>query len=66
MAGPDGALRVGSPQEIAEKLILQGELFGASRFIGLADLGGLPRTSVLHSIEKFAYDVAPAVRRESG
>ncbi|MFE4819484.1 hypothetical protein ACFRFU_24260 [Streptomyces sp. NPDC056704] len=65
MAGPDGALMVGSPQEIAEKLALQRELFGASRFIGLADLSGLPRTSVLHSIEKFASDVAPAVRRES-
>ncbi|MFJ9024197.1 LLM class flavin-dependent oxidoreductase [Streptomyces sp. NPDC102259] len=66
MAGPDGALLVGSAQEIIEKLMIQKELFGANRFIGQVDLGGLPRSSVLTSIEKFASDVAPTVRRESG
>ncbi|MFD0310220.1 LLM class flavin-dependent oxidoreductase [Streptomyces sp. NPDC127119] len=65
MAGPAGALLVGSAQEIAEKLVTQKELFGANRFIGQADLGGLPRSSVLGSIEKFASDVAPAVRSAS-
>ncbi|MEV0039686.1 hypothetical protein [Streptomyces sp. NPDC050804] len=38
---------VGSAQETTEKLMLQRELFGANRFIGQVDLGGLPRTSVL-------------------
>ncbi|MFJ2263704.1 LLM class flavin-dependent oxidoreductase [Streptomyces sp. NPDC087844] len=66
MAGPDGALLVGSAQEITEKLMVQKELFGASRFIGQVDLGGLPRLSVLGSMEKFASDVAPVLRSASG
>jgi alkanesulfonate monooxygenase SsuD/methylene tetrahydromethanopterin reductase-like flavin-dependent oxidoreductase (luciferase family) len=65
MAGPHGALMVGSAQEVAEKLATQRELFGANRFIGLTDLGGLPRTSVLESIERLASDVAPVLRHES-
>ncbi len=62
MAGPNGALMVGSPQEIAEKFSVQRELFGADRFIGLTDLGGLPRTDVLESIERLASDVSPAIK----
>jgi alkanesulfonate monooxygenase SsuD/methylene tetrahydromethanopterin reductase-like flavin-dependent oxidoreductase (luciferase family) len=65
MAGPHGALMVGSAQEIVEKLATQRELFGATRFIGLTDLGGLPRASVLDSIERLASNVAPALRHES-
>jgi alkanesulfonate monooxygenase SsuD/methylene tetrahydromethanopterin reductase-like flavin-dependent oxidoreductase (luciferase family) len=62
MAGPNGALMVGSPQEIAEKFAMQRELFGADRFIGLTDLGGLPRADVLGSIERLAVGVAPALK----
>lgn len=62
MAGPDGALMVGSPQEIAEKLATQRERFGANRFIGLTDLGGLPRADVLGSIARLASDVSPIIK----
>jgi alkanesulfonate monooxygenase SsuD/methylene tetrahydromethanopterin reductase-like flavin-dependent oxidoreductase (luciferase family) len=62
MAGPDGALMVGSAQEIVEKLAAQRELFGADRFIGLTDLGGLPKASVLESIDRLGSDVAPVLR----
>jgi alkanesulfonate monooxygenase SsuD/methylene tetrahydromethanopterin reductase-like flavin-dependent oxidoreductase (luciferase family) len=65
MAGPRGALMVGSAQEIAEKLAVQRELFSANRFIGLTDLGGLPPAEVLGSIERLARDVAPVLRHES-
>ncbi|WP_406387741.1 hypothetical protein [Streptomyces sp. NBC_00887] len=66
MAGPDGALMVGSAQETTEKLMIEKEPFGANRFIGRVDLGGLPRSSVLGSMDKFASGVAPAVPSESG
>ncbi|MDV6271554.1 LLM class flavin-dependent oxidoreductase [Rhodococcus globerulus] len=66
MAGPDGALLVGSAHEIAEKIAAQHQLIGACRFIGLIDLGGLPRIDVVESIERFADGVAPAVRGSSG
>lgn len=62
MAGPDGALLVGSAQEIAEKVAAHHQVLGVSRFIGLIDLGGLPRTDILESIDTFATGVAPAVR----
>jgi alkanesulfonate monooxygenase SsuD/methylene tetrahydromethanopterin reductase-like flavin-dependent oxidoreductase (luciferase family) len=65
LAGPDGALIVGSAQEVAEKLAVQRELLGADRFIGLTDLGGLPRADVLESIERLAGEVAPVLRHES-
>lgn len=62
MAAPDGALVVGSAHEVADKLSRQRELLGVSRFIGQVDLGGLPRTHVLESIDQFASHVAPSVR----
>ncbi|WP_182262979.1 hypothetical protein [Rhodococcus sp. UFZ-B548] len=45
---------------------VQHQLLGASRFIGLTDLGELPRTAVPKSIERLANGVAPAVRRRLG
>lgn len=64
MASPDGALVVGSPAEVAEKVLRQQELLGSDRFMGQVDLGGLPQAAVLSSIDRFAHDVAPIVRRE--
>jgi alkanesulfonate monooxygenase SsuD/methylene tetrahydromethanopterin reductase-like flavin-dependent oxidoreductase (luciferase family) len=64
MTAPHRALMVGSPQEIIDKLMLERELFGLDRFMGQVDLGGLPRSDVLRSIELFASDVAPVLRRE--
>lgn len=63
MAAPDGPLVVGSPQEVADKLLRQHELFDLDRFIGQVDLGGLPKRAVLASIDRFAGEVAPVVRQ---
>jgi hypothetical protein len=52
-------------QEIAKKLAIQRELFGANRFIGLTDLGGLPHARVRESLDRLAADVAPVLRHES-
>lgn len=65
VGGPDGALMVGSPAEVAEKLAARRELLGIDRVIGQIDLGGLPEASVRRSLELFATEVAPVLRAES-
>ncbi len=66
LASRRGALMVGGPREIAEKILdLHAEL-GVDRFLGQVDLGGLPRPLVLGSIRRFGEVVAPAVRQVIG
>lgn len=64
-AGPHGAILVGSPQQIVDKILYERELFGHQRFLAQIDIGGLPYSSVARVIELFAAEVAPAVRREA-
>jgi probable LLM family oxidoreductase len=63
LAGPHGALFVGSPAEIVDKILYERELFGHTRFLAQLDIGGLPYPQVARAIELLAGDVAPAVRR---
>jgi alkanesulfonate monooxygenase SsuD/methylene tetrahydromethanopterin reductase-like flavin-dependent oxidoreductase (luciferase family) len=64
MTSPHGALMVGSPQEIIDKIMLEHELLHLDRFMDQIDLGGLRRADALRSIELFAAEVAPVLRRE--
>ncbi len=59
-----GALVVGSPDDVVEKILFQHELFGHQRFLAQMSVGGLPHAQVLRSIELFGTEVAPAVRAE--
>jgi probable LLM family oxidoreductase len=61
---PRGHLLVGSPQEVAEKIIAQHELFGHERFLAQMSMGTLPHDRAMRSIELFGTEVAPVVRRE--
>jgi probable LLM family oxidoreductase len=63
LASPQGALFVGSPQQIVDKILYERDLFGHQRFLAQIDIGGLPFASVARVIELFAAKVAPAVRR---
>src|SRR5262245_57898954 len=63
LAGPDGALFVGSPQQIVDKILHEHELFGHRRFLVQIDIGGLPFRKVAEVIELMATEVVPAVRR---
>jgi len=56
---------IGSPQEIIDKIMAERTLLGTYRFLGQADLGGLPPSLVLQSIELFASEVAPVIRKET-
>lgn len=63
MVGADSALFVGSPEEIAEKILRQYELFHHQRFIAQIDIGGIPFEKVAKGIELLATEVAPIVRK---
>jgi probable LLM family oxidoreductase len=64
LRSPHGALVVGSPQEVAEKILFQHELFGHERFLAQMSVGTLPHARALRSIELFGTEVAPIVRAE--
>jgi probable LLM family oxidoreductase len=59
-----GALVVGSPEEVAGKILFQHELFGHQRFLAQMSVGPMPHADVLRSIELFGTEVAPLVRSE--
>ena len=61
-----GALVVGSPEEVVEKILFQYELFGHDRFLMQTSVGSLPHADVLRSIELLGTEVAPAVRAAVG
>jgi probable LLM family oxidoreductase len=64
LRSPRGALAVGSPQEVAEKILYEHELFGHQRYLGHMSVGATEHADVLRSIERFGTEVAPLVRAE--
>jgi alkanesulfonate monooxygenase SsuD/methylene tetrahydromethanopterin reductase-like flavin-dependent oxidoreductase (luciferase family) len=58
----EGALMIGTPQQLAEKILDAHTQLGITRFIGQIDWGGLPPARVQDSIHRLATDIAPAVR----
>jgi len=61
-----GALVVGSPEEVVEKILFQHSHFGHDRFLMQTSVGDLPHDRVLRSIELLGTEVAPAVRAALG
>ena len=61
---PRGALVVGSPEEVAEKILFEHELFGNDRFMAQISVGAMPHDKVMRAIELFGTEVAPLVRKE--
>lgn len=64
LAAPDGALAVGTPEEVAAKILMEHELFGNDRYFGQISVGAIPHADVMRSIELFGTEVAPVVRDE--
>jgi alkanesulfonate monooxygenase SsuD/methylene tetrahydromethanopterin reductase-like flavin-dependent oxidoreductase (luciferase family) len=58
-----GALLVGSPQEVIDKMLFEYELFGNTRFLAQMSLGAMPHDKILHAIELLGTKVAPEVRK---
>lgn len=63
---PQGALLVGSPQEVIDKILYEHELFGHTRFLAQMSLGSMPHDKILHAIELLGTVVAPEVRKAVG
>jgi probable LLM family oxidoreductase len=64
LRSPRGALAVGSPEQVAEKILFEHELFGNERYVGQMSVGAVAHADVLKSIELFGTQVAPIVRAE--
>ena len=64
LRSPRGALAVGSPAEVAEKILFEHELFGNDRYVGQMSVGAVAHADVMRSIELFGTEVAPVVRAE--
>jgi probable LLM family oxidoreductase len=64
LRSPRGALAVGSPEQVAEKILFEHELFGHQRYMGQMSVGAVAHADVMRSIELFGTEVAPVVRTE--
>ncbi len=58
-----GALVLGSPAEVTDKILFEHSLFGHQRFMIQMSVGTLPHAAMMHAIELFGTKVAPAVRK---
>ena len=61
-----GANFVGTPEEVAEKILFQHEIFRHDSFLVQFTIGGIPHEGILRSIELLGREVAPAVRAKLG
>ena len=64
LRSPRGAVAAGSPEQVAEKILFEHELFGNTRYVGQMSVGAVAHRDVLRSMELFGTEVAPLVRAE--
>jgi probable LLM family oxidoreductase len=64
LRSPAGALAVGTPDQVAEKILAEHALFGHQRYIAQMSVGAVEHRDVLRSMELFGNEVAPVVRAE--
>ena len=64
LRSPRGALAVGSPEQVTEKILFEHELFANQRYVGQMSVGAVAHNDVMRSIELFGTKVAPVVRAE--
>jgi alkanesulfonate monooxygenase SsuD/methylene tetrahydromethanopterin reductase-like flavin-dependent oxidoreductase (luciferase family) len=64
LRAPGGALAAGSPEQVAEKILRQHEVFANTRYMGQMSVGTVAHRDVLRSMELFGTEVAPLVREE--
>ncbi len=59
-----GANFLGNPAQVIDKILFQHEIFGHDRFMLQLTVGSMPHDKVMHAIELYGTEVAPAVRAE--
>ena len=63
--GPKGALFLGDPETVAEKIVAHHKIFNNDRFLLQMAIGEMPHDKVMKAIELYGTKVAPLVRRET-
>ncbi|MBN9217992.1 MAG: LLM class flavin-dependent oxidoreductase [Mesorhizobium sp.] len=63
--GPHGALFVGNPEQVAEKIVAQHRIFRNDRFLLQMAIGTMPHAKIMKAIELYGTRVAPLVRKET-
>lgn len=66
MRSERGSLLVGSVETVVNKLVLEHQLFGYTRFMAHASLGTTPHDLTMKSIELYGEKVIPAVKERLG
>ena len=61
--GPRGALFVGSPAEVTDKILAAHEVFRFDRFLIQMAIGVIDHVELMRAIELFGTRVAPELRR---
>ncbi|MGO4436506.1 LLM class flavin-dependent oxidoreductase [Rhizobium sp. RAF56] len=61
--GPKGALFVGDPELVAEKIVAHHKIFGNDRFLLQMAIGLMPHDQIMRGIELYGTKVAPLVRK---
>jgi probable LLM family oxidoreductase len=64
LRSPAGPVTVGSPEQVAEKILAAHRLFGHQRYVAQMSVGAVAHRDVLRSMELFGTEVAPMVRAE--
>jgi probable LLM family oxidoreductase len=62
LASTEGAMIIGSPREVADKILREYRIFRHDRFLLQPSMGTLPHGQTLSAIERFGKEVAPLVR----
>jgi probable LLM family oxidoreductase len=65
LVSPAGPLALGSPEEVAAKIVSVHELFRPQRYLAHISIGAVSHRDVMHAIELFGTEVAPTVEREA-
>jgi probable LLM family oxidoreductase len=65
LASPSGPLALGSPEEVAAKIVSFHELFRPERYLAHISIGAVSHADVMRAIELFGTAVAPAVEAET-
>jgi len=63
---PEGALFMGEPNKVIDKMIATIEMFGLTRFIAHIDVGGPSHKEMMKAIELYGTKVLPEVRKAMG
>lgn len=63
---PNGAMMLGSPQDVIDKILYEHSIFGHQRTMIQFTVGHIPHDKVLRCIELYGTVVAPAVRKALG